>query len=93
MIFIQFTNIQFIDKVEVKFYYMKDKENTKSRIGNNLKKYRLESGLSQEDLAIKANVTFHTISKIETGATSDPRALTLEKLVKVLGIKIDDLLK
>lgn len=72
---------------------MKDKENMKSRIGNNLKKYRLRSALSQEDLAIKANVTFHTISKIETGATNDPRALTLEKLVKVLDIKIDDLLK
>jgi len=65
----------------------------KSRIGENLKKYRLKSGLSQEDLAVKANVTFHTISKIETGATNDPRALTLEKLVGVLDIKIDDLLK
>lgn len=72
---------------------MKNKENIKSRIGNNLKKYRLKSGLSQGDLAIKAEVTFHTISKIETGATNDPRALTLEKLVKVLDIKIDDLLK
>lgn len=72
---------------------MKNKENIKSRIGSNLKKYRLKNGLSQEDLAIKAEVTFHTISKIETGATNDPRALTLEKLVKVLNIKIDDLLK
>ncbi len=72
---------------------MKDKEIIKSRIGENLKKYRLKSGLSQEDLAIKANVTFHTISKIETGATNDPRALTLERLAKVLDIKIDDLLK
>jgi len=65
----------------------------KSKIGENLKRYRLKSGLSQEDLATKANVTFHTISKIETGATNDSRALTLEKLVKVLDIKIDDLLK
>jgi len=65
----------------------------KSNIGKNLKKYRLFCGLSQEELAIQANVTFHTISKIETGTTNDPRALTLEKLVKVLNIKIDDLLK
>jgi transcriptional regulator with XRE-family HTH domain len=65
----------------------------KSKIGENLKKYRLKSGLSQEELAVKASVTFHTISKIETGATNDPRALTLEKLVNVLDIKIDDLLK
>mgnify|MGYP002152676820 CR=1 FL=1 len=72
---------------------MKYKENIKSKIGENLKKYRLACGLSQEELAIKANVTFYTISKIETGATSDPRTLTLEKLVNVLNVKIDDLLK
>ena len=65
----------------------------KSRVGENLKKERLSKGFSQESLAEKSGVTLHTISKIEAGATSDPRVLTLEKLVKALNIKIDDLLK
>ena len=72
---------------------MKDKENMKSRVGDNLKRERLNKGFSQESLAEKAGVTLHTISKIETGATEDPRVLTLEKLVKALNVKIDDLLK
>lgn len=72
---------------------MKNKEKIKSQIGENLKIHRLKCGFSQESLADKAGVTLHTISKIEAGATSDPRVLTLEKLVKALNIKIDDLLK
>jgi len=72
---------------------MKNKEKIKSQIGENLKIQRLKHGFSQESLADKAGVTLHTISKIEAGATSDPRVLTLEKLVKALNIKIDDLLK
>jgi transcriptional regulator with XRE-family HTH domain len=72
---------------------MKNKEKIKSRVGENLKIERLKKGLSQDSLAEKAGVTFHTISKIEAGATVDPRVLTLEKLVKALNIKIDDLLK
>lgn len=72
---------------------MKNKEKIKSQIGENLKTHRLKCGFSQESLADRAGVTLHTISKIEAGATSDPRVLTLEKLVKALNIKIDDLLK
>ena len=72
---------------------MKNKAKTRSRVGENLKIERLKKGFSQDSLAEKAGVTLHTISKIEAGATEDPRVLTLEKLVKALNIKIDDLLK
>lgn len=72
---------------------MKNKEKMRSRVGENLKTERLKKGFSQDSLAEKAGVTLHTISKIEAGATEDPRVLTLEKLVKALNIKIDDLLK
>ena len=72
---------------------MKNKEKVRSRVGENLKIERLKKGFSQDSLAKKASVTLHTISKIEAGATEDPRVLTLEKLVKALNIKIDDLLK
>jgi len=72
---------------------MKNKEKMKSQIGENLKIARLKKKFSQESLAKQSGVTLHTISKIEAGATGDPRVLTLEKLVKALNIKIDDLLK
>jgi len=72
---------------------MNDQEDIKSRVGENLKKERQKKGFSQDLLAKKAGVTLYTISKIEAGATADPRILTLEKLVKTLDIKIDDLLR
>ena len=40
-----------------------------------------------------AEVTLHTITKIESGATPDPRIETLRKIAWALEIKVDDLLK
>ena len=40
-----------------------------------------------------AGITLHTITKIESGATPDPRIETMAKIAKGLGISIDDLMK
>jgi DNA-binding Xre family transcriptional regulator len=40
-----------------------------------------------------AGITLHTITKIESGATPDPRIGTLRKIAGALEIKVDDLLK
>jgi len=37
-------------------------------------------------------MTFHTITKIESGATPDPRIEIVKKIADVLGIRIDDLI-
>ncbi len=37
------------------------------QLSKNIKKLRLENGLTQEELAKKLNITFQTISKWETG--------------------------
>ena len=44
-----------------------------STIAKNIKKYRDKLGVSQDKLSKLAGVTLHTLTKIETGATPDPR--------------------
>ena len=62
-------------------------------IARNIKKYRLELGVSQDKLSKLAGITLHTIAKIESGSTLDPRVETLKRIADALGCSIDDLLK
>lgn len=62
-------------------------------IAKNIKKYRDKLGISQDKLSKMAGVTLHTIAKIETGSTPDPRIETVKKIAKALKIKLDDLIK
>jgi len=66
---------------------------TKSTIGKNIKKYREKLGISQDKLSKLAGITLHTITKIECGATPDPRIETVKKIADALGVRVDDLLK
>ena len=56
---------------------------------------REAAGLSQQEIAIKADLSLSQISKLEQGKKADPRASTLIALALALGIKpgqlIDDL--
>lgn len=65
----------------------------KSKIGENIKKLRLKMGMSQDILSKKADLAFHTISKIESGSTPDPRIDTVKKIADALGISLDYLIK
>ena len=67
--------------------------NELSTIAKNIKKYRNKLGISQDKLSKLASVTLHTLTKIETGATPDPRIETLKKIAKGLNVSIDDLIK
>lgn len=62
-------------------------------IAKNIKKYRDKIGISQDKLSKMAGVTLHTIAKIETGSTPDPRIETVKKIAKALKITLDDLIK
>jgi len=62
-------------------------------IAHNIKKYRQKIGLSQDKLSKIAGVTLHTITKIESGATLDPRVETAKRIANALGCTIDELLK
>jgi transcriptional regulator with XRE-family HTH domain len=62
-------------------------------IAKNIKKYRDKLGISQDKLSKLAGVTLHTLTKIETGSTPDPRIETLKKIAKGLGVSVNGLLK
>ncbi len=62
-------------------------------IAKNIKKYRDKLGISQDKLSKLASITLHTITKIESGATADPRIETLKKIAKGLNVSVDDLIK
>jgi len=65
----------------------------KSKIGENIKKLRLKANMSQDALSKKSDLAFHTISKIESGSTPDPRIYTVKKIADALGVSLDDLIK
>ncbi len=61
-------------------------------IAKNIKKYRQKAELSQDKLSKLAGVTLHTITKIESGATLDPRVETVKRIADALDRTVDDLL-
>lgn len=61
-------------------------------IAKNMKKYRQKAGFSQDKLSKLAGVTLHTITKIESEATLDPRVETVKRIADALSCKIDDLI-
>jgi transcriptional regulator with XRE-family HTH domain len=65
----------------------------RSIISENIKKYRAKLGISQDKLSKLADVTYNTIIKIESGATSNPRVETLKNIANALKVGIDDLMK
>jgi len=50
-----------------------------STISKNIKKYRLKKGISQDKLSKLASIALYTITKIESGATPDPRIETYKR--------------
>lgn len=58
-----------------------------------LKKIRENAGLTQTDLAERANVSQKTISAIEIGRIKNPTYMTLLKLSLVLGCEPEEIMK
>ena len=57
----------------------------------NLAKLRKEKGFTQEGLARKADISYHTLLKIESGGIKNPRIETVVKLADALRVSIDQL--
>lgn len=62
-------------------------------ISENIKKLRTKLGLTQDDLAKKADIKYTTLMKVESGTVNKPSVQTMAKIAKALGITIEDLLK
>jgi transcriptional regulator with XRE-family HTH domain len=58
-------------------------------IGTTVKRLRIASGMTQQDLAVKAGLSIAAVSQIEQGTNNDPRATTLRKLAAALGVTVD----
>ena len=62
-------------------------------IGENIKRLRTKQGLSQDDLARKAELKYSTLAKIEGDFVKKPGVPMVAKISKVLGVSVEDLLK
>jgi DNA-binding XRE family transcriptional regulator len=62
-------------------------------ISGNIKKMRAKLGLTQDDLAKKADIKYTTLMKVESGTVNKPSVQTIAKIAKALGVSIEDLLK
>lgn len=62
------------------------------RVGLNVKRLRLEKGLSQEALAFEAKLHRTYVSGVERGVRN-PTVVVLEGLAKALGVGADKLLE
>ena len=70
-----------------------DNSQVENLIGKNIKKLRLKNKLTQEKLAVKAGVPYTTLTKIESGVIKKPAVQAIAKIAKVLGVRVDDLIK
>jgi transcriptional regulator with XRE-family HTH domain len=62
-------------------------------IGKQIKKLRLKKELSQEGLAREADISYTTLTKIETGVIKSPSVYTVAKIAEALGSNVDYLIK
>ena len=61
-------------------------------IAQNIRRLRHAKGFSQDKLSKLADLSFHTITKIEAGDTPNPTIDTVRKIAEALDVSIDDLL-
>ena len=68
-------------------------QNNNETIGDKIKRIRNKQGLTQDELARKADLPYTTLTKIETNVITKPSIQTVMKIAKGLGIGVDDLIK
>lgn len=62
-----------------------------SQVGHNIKKYREQKGMTQEEMAEQLNVTRQTVSSWETGRT-EPDIETLHRIGVCLEVTVEELI-
>ena len=61
-------------------------------LGQKIQKLRKAKGLSQDELARKADIPYTTLTKIEIGVIKKPSVFAVAKLAKILDLSIEELL-
>ncbi|MDD5696387.1 MAG: helix-turn-helix transcriptional regulator [Candidatus Pacebacteria bacterium] len=62
-------------------------------ISENIKRLRAKLGLTQDDLAKKADIKYTTLMKVESGTVNKPSVQTIAKIAKALGVSIEELIR
>jgi transcriptional regulator with XRE-family HTH domain len=60
-------------------------------LANKIKELRLINGLTQEELAHKAGVTYSTVNLLENGKNTNPNNSTLRCIANALGVTVNEL--
>ena len=68
-------------------------QNNNETIGDKIKQLRNKQGLTQDELARKADLPYTTLTKIETDVITKPSIQTVMKIANGLGVSLDDLMK
>lgn len=66
--------------------------NTISTVAKNIKRCRIEKGLSQDKLARLADISHAAIVKIESGGIKSPSIDTVQKIAKALETGVEGLI-
>src|SRR6195952_1789868 len=61
-------------------------------LGARLGQVRRESGLTQQELCHKANLSYSTLAKIERGAIKSPSIFTIQSIAAAVNVSLDELL-
>lgn len=64
-----------------------------STIGENIRKLREKTGISQDRLSKMADISSNTVAKLELNDKPNPTIETLQKIAKALNVKVDDLIR
>lgn len=64
---------------------------TKILLSENIRKYRKQLGLTQQELAVKAGLPLSILAKIEQKFSIQPTIQTVTKIADALNISIDEL--
>ena len=62
-------------------------------ISDNIKRIRAKLGLTQDDLAKKADIKYTTLMKVESGVVNKPSVQTMAKIAKALNVSIEELIQ
>lgn len=62
-------------------------------LAQNIKKFRQQLKLSQEELARKAGITYSTLIKLESGVNKNPTVKTLQQIANALDVSLDHLME
>ena len=60
-------------------------------LGSNIKRLRVQSNLTQKDLADKVNVTYQAVSRWENNEV-EPSLATIQKIAAIFRVGVDELL-